>query len=169
MPEAESLFTETSQYLKPEDVTQLRNAYAFGQGAHSGQFRKSGEPYISHPLAVAGILSKLHLDVPTLTAALLHDVVEDTDISKAEISERFGEPVAELVDGGVVESVGDRAFEGVRRRGHFRGAVLGRNETGELTLEEVLDGLVEPRVPDVDGLRDREAAMDGGHQVLDRS
>lgn len=99
MPETELLFTETSQYLKPEDITQLRNAYSFGQGAHSGQFRKSGEPYISHPVAVARILSKLHLDAPTLTAALLHDVVEDTNISKAEISERFGEPVAELVDG----------------------------------------------------------------------
>ncbi|MBP6057337.1 MAG: bifunctional (p)ppGpp synthetase/guanosine-3',5'-bis(diphosphate) 3'-pyrophosphohydrolase [Nitrosomonas sp.] len=99
MAEAESLFSETSQYLKPEDVTQLRNAYSFGQGAHSGQFRKSGEPYISHPVAVARILGKLHLDAPTLTAALLHDVVEDTDISRAEISERFGEPVAELVDG----------------------------------------------------------------------
>ncbi|WP_297325757.1 bifunctional (p)ppGpp synthetase/guanosine-3',5'-bis(diphosphate) 3'-pyrophosphohydrolase [Nitrosomonas sp.] len=99
MPEAELLFSETSQYLKSEDVAQLRNAYLFGQGAHSGQFRKSGEPYISHPLAVARILGKLHLDAPTLTAALLHDVVEDTDISKAEISERFGEPVAELVDG----------------------------------------------------------------------
>ncbi|PXW89657.1 GTP pyrophosphokinase [Nitrosomonas sp. Nm84] len=99
MPEAELLFSETSQYLKSEDVAQLRNAYLFGQGAHSGQFRKSGEPYISHPLAVARILGTLHLDAPTLTAALLHDVVEDTDISKAEISERFGEPVAELVDG----------------------------------------------------------------------
>lgn len=99
MPEADLLFSETSQYLKPEDITQLRNAYVFGQGAHSGQFRKSGEPYISHPLAVARILSTLHLDAPTLTAALLHDVVEDTDISKAEISERFGESVAELVDG----------------------------------------------------------------------
>ncbi len=99
MPEADLLFLETSQYLKPEDITQLRNAYVFGQGAHSGQFRKSGEPYISHPLAVARILSTLHLDAPTLTAALLHDVVEDTDISKAEISERFGESVAELVDG----------------------------------------------------------------------
>lgn len=99
MPEAELLFSETSQYLKPEDINQLRNAYSFGQGAHSGQFRKSGEPYISHPVAVARILSTLHLDAPTLTAALLHDVVEDTDISKAEISERFGEPVAELVDG----------------------------------------------------------------------
>jgi len=99
MPEAELLFSETSQYLKPEDINQLRNAYSFGQGAHSGQFRKSGEPYISHPVAVARILCTLHLDAPTLTAALLHDVVEDTDISKAEISERFGEPVAELVDG----------------------------------------------------------------------
>jgi GTP pyrophosphokinase len=99
MPEAEFLFSETSQYLKPEDIAQLKNAYSFGQGAHSGQFRKSGEPYISHPVAVARILGTLHLDAPTLTAALLHDVVEDTDISKAEISERFGEPVAELVDG----------------------------------------------------------------------
>ncbi|PSJ18509.1 RelA/SpoT family protein [Nitrosomonas supralitoralis] len=99
MPEAEFLFSETSQYLKPEDIIQLRNAYTFGVGAHSGQFRKSGEPYISHPVAVARILSKLHLDAPTLTAALLHDVVEDTNISKAEISERFGESVAELVDG----------------------------------------------------------------------
>jgi GTP pyrophosphokinase len=99
MPETELLFSETSQYLKPEDITQLRIAYSFGQGAHSGQFRKSGEPYISHPVAVARILSKLHLDAPTLMAALLHDVVEDTEISKAEISERFGEPVAELVDG----------------------------------------------------------------------
>lgn len=99
MSEADLLFSETAQYLKPEDIEQLKNAYVFGQGAHSGQFRKSGEPYISHPLAVARILSKLHLDAPTLTAALLHDVVEDTDISKTEISERFGEPVAELVDG----------------------------------------------------------------------
>ncbi len=93
------LFSEVAKYLRPEDVAQLRAAYSFGQGAHSGQFRKSGEPYISHPLAVARILGGLHLDAPTLTAALLHDVVEDTDISKEEISERFGSPVAELVDG----------------------------------------------------------------------
>lgn len=99
MPEADLLFSEASKYLKPEDVSQLKSAYSFGQGAHSGQFRKSGEPYISHPLAVARILGRLHLDAPTLTAALLHDVVEDTHISKEEISERFGESVAELVDG----------------------------------------------------------------------
>ena len=99
MHEAELLFSEASQYLRPEDISQLKNAYSFGQGAHSGQYRKSGEPYISHPLAVARILGQLHMDAPTLTAALLHDVVEDTHISKEEISERFGAPVAELVDG----------------------------------------------------------------------
>ncbi len=99
LSEAEPLFNELSGYLKPEDISQLQNAYLFSQSAHSGQFRKSGEPYISHPLAVAGILGKLHLDRQTLTAALLHDVMEDTHVSKAEISERFGKPVAELVDG----------------------------------------------------------------------
>ncbi len=99
MQQAELLFSEAAQYLRPEDVFQLKNAYSFGQGAHSGQFRKSGEPYISHPLAVARILGELHMDAPTLTAALLHDVVEDTDISKEDIGQRFGESVAELVDG----------------------------------------------------------------------
>ncbi|MBX3640481.1 MAG: bifunctional (p)ppGpp synthetase/guanosine-3',5'-bis(diphosphate) 3'-pyrophosphohydrolase [Nitrosomonas sp.] len=99
MSESDMLFSEVARYLRPEDVAQLKVAYSFGQGAHLGQFRKSGEPYISHPLAVARILGGLHLDAPTLTAALLHDVVEDTHISKEEISERFGGPVAELVDG----------------------------------------------------------------------
>lgn len=99
MSEAELFFSATAEYLKPEDVTQLKLAYEFSQGAHSGQFRKTGEPYISHPLAVASILEELHLDAHTLAAALLHDVVEDTDISSMEISERFGETVAELVDG----------------------------------------------------------------------
>jgi GTP pyrophosphokinase len=96
---AEFLFHELSGYLKPEDISQLQNAYLFSQSAHSGQYRKSGEPYISHPLAVASILGKLHLDTQTLTAALLHDVMEDTHVSKSEISNRFGAAVADLVDG----------------------------------------------------------------------
>jgi len=98
-PEAELLFYEVSKYLKSDDMVLLKNAYIFSQCAHFGQFRKSGEPYISHPVAVARILSELHLDAVTLSAALLHDVVEDTNISKQEISERFGASVAELVDG----------------------------------------------------------------------
>jgi len=98
-PEAELLVSEVSQYLKPEDLALLKSAYFFGQKAHFGQFRKSGEPYISHPVTVARILGELRLDAVTLTAALLHDVVEDTGILKQEISERFGPSVAELVDG----------------------------------------------------------------------
>lgn len=98
-PEAEALFSEISKYSRSEDLTLLKNAYFFSLGAHSGQFRKTGEPYISHPVAVASILCELHLDAVTLAAALLHDVVEDTTISKEEIGERFGVSVAELVDG----------------------------------------------------------------------
>ncbi len=96
---AELLFDEVSQYLKPEDITSLKKAYFFSQEAHTNQFRKSGEPYISHPVAVARILSELRLDTVTLAAALLHDVVEDTSISKEGIGEQFGSSVAELVDG----------------------------------------------------------------------
>ncbi|MEK7835240.1 MAG: HD domain-containing protein, partial [Pseudomonadota bacterium] len=68
MPEAAALFKEWAGYLKPEDVTRLETAYHFSEAAHHGQFRDSGDPYISHPLAVANILAKLHLDAQALTA-----------------------------------------------------------------------------------------------------
>ena len=99
MPEAEVLLRDASSYLKPEDVRQLQAAYEFSEAAHDGQFRRSGEPYISHPVAVASILAQWHLDSQALTAALLHDVMEDTTVTKGEISDRFGKMVAELVDG----------------------------------------------------------------------
>ena len=99
MPEAATLFKEWSGYLKPEDVTRLETAYHFSEAAHNGQFRDSGDPYISHPLAVAEILAGWHLDGQALVAALLHDVMEDTAVTKAEIAETFGKPVADLVDG----------------------------------------------------------------------
>jgi GTP diphosphokinase / guanosine-3',5'-bis(diphosphate) 3'-diphosphatase len=99
MSEAELLFKDAAGYLKPEDVVQLQNAYEFSETAHHGQFRKSGDPYISHPLAVAHILVQWHLDGQALTAALLHDVMEDTTVTKTEITEKFGKLVAELVDG----------------------------------------------------------------------
>lgn len=86
-------------YLKPEDIALVWEAYRFSEAAHAGQIRRSGEPYISHPVSVACILAKLHLDTPTLLAALLHDVVEDTSITKEQIGEKFGKQVAELVDG----------------------------------------------------------------------
>src|SRR3954470_6571546 len=86
-------------YLKPKDVARLAEAYRFSEAAHAGQVRQSGDPYISHPLAVAEILADWHLDGQTLMAALLHDVTEDTKVTKDEISDTFGKPVAELVDG----------------------------------------------------------------------
>jgi GTP diphosphokinase / guanosine-3',5'-bis(diphosphate) 3'-diphosphatase len=96
---APTLFKEWSGYLKPEDISQLESAYQFSEQAHEGQFRQSGEPYISHPLAVANILAQWHLDSQALTAALLHDVMEDTSVTKTEISRNFGKSVADLVDG----------------------------------------------------------------------
>jgi guanosine-3',5'-bis(diphosphate) 3'-pyrophosphohydrolase len=86
-------------YLKPKDVARLAEAYRFSEAAHAGQLRQSGDPYISHPLAVAEILADWHLDGQTLMAALLHDVTEDTSVTKDEISDTFGKPVADLVDG----------------------------------------------------------------------
>src|SRR5689334_13359513 len=91
--------SERFGYLKPKDVARLEEAYRFSEAAHAGQTRQSGEPYISHPLAVAEILAGWHLDGQTLMAALLHDVTEDTAVTKDEISDTFGKPVAELVDG----------------------------------------------------------------------
>jgi len=86
-------------YLLPEQVTEVVAAYKFGDKAHTGQTRKSGEPYIHHPLAAATILAEMRLDHHTIMAAILHDVIEDTPATKVELSERFGEEVAELVDG----------------------------------------------------------------------
>jgi Guanosine polyphosphate pyrophosphohydrolases/synthetases len=74
-------------------------AYRFSAAAHEGQMRKSGEPYISHPVTVACILAELHLDAQAVMASLLHDVMEDTSITKQQIGEQFGKTVAELVDG----------------------------------------------------------------------
>jgi len=87
------------QYLTQDEIEQVWAAYRYADNAHQGQTRKTGEPYITHPVSVACILAKLHLDIPTLLAALLHDVVEDTGVVSAEIGEVFGKQVADLVDG----------------------------------------------------------------------
>ncbi|MBW7901361.1 MAG: bifunctional (p)ppGpp synthetase/guanosine-3',5'-bis(diphosphate) 3'-pyrophosphohydrolase [Rhodocyclaceae bacterium] len=93
------VFIDSLSYLKPDEISLIREAYAFAEAAHSGQTRYSGEPYITHPLAVAGALAEWRMDAQALIAALLHDVMEDTAIGKSEITRRFGRQVAELVDG----------------------------------------------------------------------
>lgn len=86
-------------YLLEADVALVREAYRFADEAHLGQLRNSGEPYITHPIAVASQCAEWKLDAPALMAALLHDAIEDCGITKADLVERFGPPVAELVDG----------------------------------------------------------------------
>ena len=95
----QGLTDKLSSYLDPKEVDRVKRAYHFSEKCHLGQMRQSGDPYITHPLAVANILADLHMDHESLIAALLHDVIEDTGVSKGQISRRFGRTVADLVDG----------------------------------------------------------------------
>lgn len=94
----EGLLSKLS-YLKPEEITQVKKAFQFSDAAHLGQYRHSGEPYITHPVAVAELCATWRLDAPSIMAALLHDVIEDTGSTKADLVEKFGTKVAELVEG----------------------------------------------------------------------
>jgi len=99
MSEIAEFTRHLGHYLQAPDVALVERAFAFSEEAHQGQFRKSGEPYITHPLAVASILSQWRLDAQGLAAALLHDVMEDTSVTKTQIETSFGKPVADMVDG----------------------------------------------------------------------
>ncbi|MFP5441863.1 MAG: bifunctional GTP diphosphokinase/guanosine-3',5'-bis pyrophosphate 3'-pyrophosphohydrolase [Gammaproteobacteria bacterium] len=99
MATIESLSKRLESYLPDEQVGLVRRAYHFARDAHEGQYRKDGDPYISHPLAVAGILTDMHMDSQSLSAALLHDVLEDCGVAKERLSDEFGSDVADLVDG----------------------------------------------------------------------
>lgn len=99
MQTLDALNTTLRSYLNPEQANHVNRAYFFAEQAHYGQRRRSGEPYVTHPLAVAGILADMHMDHQSLIAAMLHDVIEDTGIEKSAIGEQFGPTVAELVDG----------------------------------------------------------------------
>src|SRR6187402_3506338 len=91
--------TAKLDYMEPADIDQVRRAYRFADEAHLGQMRSSGEPYITHPIAVAAQCAEWKLDAQALMAALLHDAIEDCGVTKPELIERFSAPVAELVDG----------------------------------------------------------------------
>ena len=105
----EQIEAQVRAYNPDADLTGLDDAFAFAVESHEGQKRKSGEAFVNHPIEVALILAELHMDTPTLKAALLHDVVEDSGVTLAELRERFGDEVAELVDG--VTKLGKIEFE----------------------------------------------------------
>ncbi|ORE85564.1 RelA/SpoT family protein [Oceanococcus atlanticus] len=95
----DALVSVLESYLPDDEIAIVREAHEYGAAMHAGQFRKTGEPYIFHPLAVARILAEMRMDYTTLVAAILHDVIEDTPAAKHEVAERFGEEVAHIVDG----------------------------------------------------------------------
>ncbi len=97
--DVQALEQRLGAYLPPDQIARVRRAYQAGARAHKGQKRQSGEPYITHPVAVAGILAEIGMDAETIIAAILHDTLEDTPLSRAEIESEFGATVAELVDG----------------------------------------------------------------------
>lgn len=99
MQTIEALSHRLSSYLEPSQISLVKRAYFYAEQAHDGQKRRSGEAYITHPLAVADILATMHMDHQSLMAAMLHDVIEDTGISKKAIAGQFGDSVADLVDG----------------------------------------------------------------------
>ncbi|MBV8208705.1 MAG: bifunctional (p)ppGpp synthetase/guanosine-3',5'-bis(diphosphate) 3'-pyrophosphohydrolase, partial [Burkholderiaceae bacterium] len=138
-------FAELSErlktYLSSSEIQKVRDAFRFSDAAHLGQFRKSGEPYITHPIAVAGTLAEWHLDSAAIQAALLHDVMEDSGIGKQQLAEHFGPTVAELVDG--VSKLDKLSFEsGVQAQAeNFRKMLLAMARDVRVILIKLADRL----------------------------
>ncbi|MCJ8275512.1 MAG: bifunctional (p)ppGpp synthetase/guanosine-3',5'-bis(diphosphate) 3'-pyrophosphohydrolase, partial [Bdellovibrionales bacterium] len=97
--EVKPLCEKILSYYPNADIERVQQAFLFSKKAHEGQFRRSGEPYITHPVGVSEVLAELKLDLPTIMTGLLHDTVEDTDVTLEDIEKNFGKVVAELVDG----------------------------------------------------------------------
>jgi len=134
-------FKEKLRYLDADQVEQIICAYYYAEKAHEGQFRRSGDPYITHPLAVCQILALMHMDHQSLIAALLHDVIEDTPVSKEALAESFGETIAELVDG--VSKIGAIKFESraEQQAENFRKMILAMTEDIRVILVKLADRL----------------------------
>ena len=137
----ERLNAGMATYLKPEEIARVGAAYVFAEAAHRGQLRLSGDPYISHPLAVAQNLAKWHLDANALMAALLHDLMEDTAITKEQIAQRFGKVAAELVDGvSKLDRIEHQSFEEAQAE-NFRKMLLAMARDVRVILIKLADRL----------------------------
>ena len=114
MTQLQTLIEEIPKYQPGVDLDVIKRAYRFSEVSHQGQQRASGEPYLSHPLEVATLLVNFKMDVTTVTAGLLHDVLEDTSATKDDLEREFGKEIAELVDG--VTKIGKLAFSSREER-----------------------------------------------------
>ena len=130
------------------DIPLIRRAYEFSDRAHAGQYRESKEPYLEHCLQVAFILAEQHLDSATITAGLLHDVVEDTDVTLKQVREGFGQEIADLVDG--VTKIGELEFNSVEEEqvGYFRKMLLSMAKDIRVILIKLADRLHNMRTLD---------------------
>ncbi|MGO2008583.1 RelA/SpoT family protein [Vreelandella alkaliphila] len=128
-------------YLPPDEIQQVKRAFYYAEQAHDGQRRRSGEPYVTHPLAVANILANMHMDHQSLMATMLHDVIEDTGVSKKALSAQFGKPVAELVDG--VSKLTQITFEdkAVAQAENFQKMVLAMSRDIRVIIVKLADRL----------------------------
>ncbi|ATH77166.1 MULTISPECIES: RelA/SpoT family protein [Halomonadaceae] len=128
-------------YLPPDEIQQVKRAFYYAEQAHDGQRRRSGEPYVTHPLAVANILANMHMDHQSLMAAMLHDVIEDTGVSKKALAAQFGKPVAELVDG--VSKLTQITFEdkAVAQAENFQKMVLAMSRDIRVIIVKLADRL----------------------------
>ncbi|HCR98282.1 MAG: RelA/SpoT family protein [Halomonas sp.] len=128
-------------YLPSDEIQQVKRAFYYAEQAHDGQRRRSGEPYVTHPLAVANILANMHMDHQSLMATMLHDVIEDTGVSKKALAAQFGNPVAELVDG--VSKLTQITFEdkAVAQAENFQKMVLAMSRDIRVIIVKLADRL----------------------------
>lgn len=147
--EDSQLYQLLKRYLQPDDIEHVMQAYRFSAASHEGQTRKSGEPYISHPVTVACILAELHLDAQALMAALLHDVLEDTGASHEQLVQMFGKTVAELVDG--VSKLDKIEFQSAThaQAENFRKMLLAMSQDVRVILIKLADRLHNMRTMEV--------------------
>ena len=135
------LIDKIKSYNNFVDINKLKTAYKFAHNAHIKQKRYSGDPYISHPIAVANILAELKLDGPTITTALLHDTIEDTEITFEDVKNRFGEEIAELVDGVTKISKLEMQNKSLTIAENFRKLILATSKDIRVLLVKLADRL----------------------------
>jgi len=152
----QEILDRVSTYAPDADLDVIMRAYLFSAKAHAGQFRRSGEPYLTHPLAVAGILTKMSMDVDTIATALLHDTIEDTLVSQETLSEIFSPEIGELVDG--VTKIGKLQFRSKQeaQAENFRKMLLAISRDIRVILVKLADRLHNMRT--LDSMREDKQA-----------
>ncbi len=153
MPNVEELISEVLGYNPQADVGLIRQTYEFAAKSHEGQVRKSGEPFLKHPLEVAHILARMKMDVPSIVVGLLHDTVEDSLTTVEDIAEKFGKEIADLVEGLTKISKVEFMSREEKQAENFRKMIISMGKDIRVILIKLADRLhnmrtLEPLPPD---------------------